>query len=105
MRRYLIFVTAGIGLLMYSIDSTAVAVAFHDLIRDLHTNVLWAGWTMSIFFVGVTTMMPLAGKLSDTFGRKGVFLASLVLFVGSSLACGLAPNIYVLVACRFFQGV
>jgi EmrB/QacA subfamily drug resistance transporter len=105
MRRYLIFVTAGIGLLMYSIDSTAVAVAFHDLIRDLHTNVLWAGWTMSIFFVGVTTMMPLAGKLSDTFGRKGVFLASLVLFVGSSLACGLAPNIYVLVAWRFFQGV
>ena len=105
MRRYLVFVTAGIGLLMYSIDSTAVAVAFHDLIRDLHTNVLWAGWTMSIFFVGVTTMMPLAGKLSDTFGRKGVFLASLVLFVGSSLACGLAPNIYILVACRFFQGV
>ena len=105
MRRYLIFVTAGLSLLMYSIDATAVAVAFPHFIRELNTNVLWAGWTVSIFLVGVTTTMPLAGKLSDTFGRKSVFLTSLALFVVSSLACGLAPNIYALVVCRFFQGV
>lgn len=43
MRRYLIFVTAAIGLLMYSIDSTVVAVAFPDFIKDLATNVLWGG--------------------------------------------------------------
>ena len=34
MRRYLIFVSAGLGLLMYSIDSTAVAVAFPNFIKD-----------------------------------------------------------------------
>ena len=48
MKRYLIFGSAGLGLLMYSIDSTVVAVAFPHLIQDLHTNVLWAGWTVSI---------------------------------------------------------
>jgi EmrB/QacA subfamily drug resistance transporter len=49
--------------------------------------------------------MPLAGNLSDSFGRKKVFLVSLVLVTGSSLACGFAPNIYTLIAFRFLQGI
>ena len=105
MRRYLIFVSAGLSLLMYSIDSTVVAVAFPHFIKDLDTNVLWAAWTISIYLVAVTSVMPLMGKLSDSFGRKRVFLISLILFTASSLACGLAPNIYSLVAFRFLQGV
>jgi MFS family permease len=90
---------------MYSIDGTAVAVAFPKLIEELGTNVLWAAWTMSIFYMGVVTAMPLAGKVSDTFGRKRIFLISLVLFTSGSLACGLAPDIYTLIAFRFVQGV
>ena len=105
MRRYLIFVSAVVGLLMYSIDSTAVAVAFPHFIKDLGTNVLWAAWTISIYMVAMTSVMPLMGNLSDSFGRKRVFLISLVVFTASSLACGLAPNIYSLVAFRFLQGV
>ncbi len=105
MRRYLIFVTAGLALLMYAIDSTVVAVAFPVFTKDLHTDVLWSAWTISIFFIAVTMAMPLAGNLSDSFGRKKVFLISLVLFTGSSLACGFAPNIYTLIVFRFFQGI
>ena len=105
MRRYLIFVTAALGLLMSSIDTTVVAVAFPNFVKDLGTNVIWAGWTISIYLLAVTTALPLAGSLSDTFGRKKVFLISLILFTASSLACGLAPNIYTLVAFRFLQGI
>jgi hypothetical protein len=105
MRRYLVFVTASLSLLMYTIDSTAVAVAFPNFIRDLHTDVLWAGWTMSIFSIGVCMAMPLAGNLADSFGRKRVFLISLIFFTGSSLAGGFAPNIYALIACRLLQGI
>jgi EmrB/QacA subfamily drug resistance transporter len=105
MRRYLIFISAGLGLLMYSIDSTAVAVAFPSFIKDFDTNVLWAAWTISIYLVAVTSVMPLMGNLSDSYGRKKVFLISLMLFTSSSLACGLAPNIYSLVVFRFLQGV
>ena len=105
MRPYLIFASAGLSLFMYSIDSTAVAVAFPNFIRDFGTNVLWAAWTISIYIVAVTSVMPLMGNLSDNFGRKQVYLGSLLLFTGSSLACGLAPNIYSLVACRFLQGI
>jgi EmrB/QacA subfamily drug resistance transporter len=105
MRRYILFSTVSLSLLMYSIDGTAVAVAFPNFIKELGTNVLWAAWTMSIFYIGVVMTMPLAGKLSDSFGRKKIFLISLVLFTSGSLACGLAPNIYALIAFRFVQGV
>jgi EmrB/QacA subfamily drug resistance transporter len=105
MRRYLVFVVAALGLLMFSIDSTVVAVAFPNFMKDFGTNVLWAGWTISIYLVALTSLMPLAGKLSDSFGSKKVFLVSLILFTASSLACGLAPNIYALIAFRFLQGI
>ena len=90
---------------MYMVDATAVAVAFPHFMRELHTNVLWAGWTISIYYIGVTIATPLAGSLSDTFGRKRVFIVSLLFFTGSSLACGFAVNIYMLIAFRFFQGI
>jgi len=105
MRRYIIFTSAGLGLLMYSIDSTAVAVAFPNLIKDFGTSVLWAAWTISFYLVAVTSMMPLMGNLSDSFGRKKVYLFSLILFTASSLACGFAPNIHSLVIFRFLQGM
>jgi EmrB/QacA subfamily drug resistance transporter len=105
MRRYFLFFSASLSLLMYSIDGTAVAVAFPQFIKELDTNVLWAAWTMSIFYIGVVTAMPLAGKISDSFGRKKIFLISLVLFTSGSLACGRAPNIYTLIGFRFIQGV
>jgi MFS family permease len=85
MRRYLIFGSAGLSILMFSIDSTVVAVAFPHFIKDLDTNILWAAWTISIYLVAVTSVMPLMGKLSYSFGRKPVFLISLILFTASSL--------------------
>jgi len=90
---------------MYAIDGTAVAVAFPNFLRDFGTNVLWAGWTISIYLIAVTSIMPLMGSLSDSFGRKRIFLLSLSLFTASSFACGLAPNIYSLVGFRFLQGI
>jgi EmrB/QacA subfamily drug resistance transporter len=105
MRNYLIFFTAGFSIFMYAIDATVIAVAFPDFTKELHASLLWSAWTISIYFIAVTMTMPLAGNFSDSFGRKKVFLFSLLLFTGSSLACGLAPSIYSLVSFRFFQGV
>lgn len=105
MRSYLIFFIAGFSIFMNAIDATVVAVAFPSFTRELHSNVLWSAWTISIYFIAVTMTMPLAGNLSDSFGRKKVLLFSLLLFTGSSLACGLAPTIHALIAFRFLQGI
>jgi MFS family permease len=90
---------------MASLDMTMVAVAFPHLTRDLGTNILWAAWTISVYTLAMTMVMPLAGKLSDSVGHKKIFLSSMALFTGSSILCGLAPNIYTLIILRFFQGI
>ena len=105
MRQYPIFAAASLSLFMVSMDGTAVAVALPSLIREFDTTVVWAGWTLSVYMIAVASVMPLMGRLSDTFGRKPLYLASLLLFTLSSLACGLAPNIATLVGCRFLQGL
>jgi EmrB/QacA subfamily drug resistance transporter len=90
---------------MASIDISMVAVAFPHLMRDLGTNLPWAAWTMSVYQLAMTIVMPLAGKLSDSLGHRRIFLFSMVLFTASSMLCGFAPNIYGLIVFRFFQGI
>jgi len=104
-QRWIFFGLAGLTLLMFSIDSTIVAVALPTLIVDLQTNLVWAGWTLTAYALTQTVMMPLVGKLAEQFGQMRVFLVCVFLFTLGSLLCGLAPNIYVLVACRVLQAV
>jgi MFS family permease len=47
--------------------------------------------------------LSLAGKLTERFGRRRFFLASVVVFAGASLCCGLAGNIYLLIVLRAIQ--
>ncbi len=102
------FITFGIvamALLMASIDSTIVAVGLPVMLTELHTNLAWVGWTMTGFQFSQSVVMPLAGKLSDDWGRKRLFLVAVVIFTVSSMAAGLAPNIFFLIIFRVIQGV
>ncbi len=60
---------------------------------------------MSINQLATTIVMPLAGKMSDIFGRKVVIMVSLFLFTVGSLFSALAPNIYLLILSRLIQGL
>jgi EmrB/QacA subfamily drug resistance transporter len=104
-RRWIFFGLAGLTLLMFSIDSTIVAVALPTLIADLHTTLVWAGWTLTAYALTQTVMMPLVGKLAEQFGQMRVFLICVFVFTLGSLLCGLAPNVYVLIACRILQAL
>src|SRR3954453_1688109 len=90
---------------MFSIDSTIVAVALPTLIADLQTNLIWAGWTLTAYALTQMVMMPLVGKLAEQFGQMRVFLVCVFLFTLGSLLCGLAPNVYILIACRVLQAL
>ena len=104
-RRFLVFAIVSLALMMASIDQTIVATALPTLQRDLHTQVNWSTWTITIYALGQILVMPLAGKVGDQYGRKRIFLGAVVLFTAASLCCGLAGNIYLLIALRFIQAV
>jgi MFS family permease len=88
---------------MMSVDSTIVATALYSLRRGLHTSINWAGWTITAYSFGFVLMLPLSGKFSERYGRRKVFLGSVVAFTLASLLCGLATNIYTLIALRALQ--
>ena len=92
-RRWLVFGIVSIGLFMASIDQTIVATALPAIQRDLHAGINWSGWTITIYALGQVIAMPMAGKISDMYGRKKVFLVSAAVFTVASLCCGFAPNI------------
>ena len=104
-RRRLVFAIVAIALFMASIDQTIVATALSTIQHDLHAGIEWSSWTITIYALGQLVVMPLAGKLSDMYGRKRIFVTAVVLFTVASLLCGLATNIYVLVALRALQAI
>src|SRR6476659_4253645 len=104
-RRWVFFATAGVALMMFSIDSTIVAVALPTMTADLQTSLAWIGWTLTAYALAQTVMMPLAGKLSEIYGRMRVFFACVVVFTVGSLLCALAPNVYALILCRVLQAL
>ena len=104
-RRKLIFAIVSIGLFMASVDQTIVATALPAIERELHSGINWSGWTISIYALGQVIAMPMAGKISDTYGRKKVFMISAAVFTLASLCCGLAPNIELLLLARFIQAL
>jgi EmrB/QacA subfamily drug resistance transporter len=102
-RRRLVFIIVALALLMMSIDSTIVATALHSLRYSLETSIDWAGWTITAYSLGFVVILPISGKLSEQYGSRRVFLWSIVAFTVASLCCGLANNIYVLIALRALQ--
>ena len=79
-RRWLVFAIVSIGLFMASIDQTIVATALPAIERDLHAGINWSGWTITVYALGQVIAMPMAGKISDLYGRKKVFGVSAAVF-------------------------
>ncbi len=103
--RRLVFAVVSMALFMASVDQTIVATALGAIQHDLRATVNWSSWTISIYALGQIIAMPTVGAISDIYGRKKVFLCAIVLFTVASLCCGLARDIYVLVALRAVQAL
>lgn len=103
--RWLVFGVVGLALLLGSIDQTSVATALPTMQADLGGSLGWIGWTITIYSVGQIVALPIAGRLSDQFGRRTVFLTAVAVFTVTSLLAGLAGNIAFLIAVRAVQGI
>jgi EmrB/QacA subfamily drug resistance transporter len=102
-QRGMVFTTVSLALLMMSVDSTIVATALHSMQLGLHTSINWVGWTITAYSFGFVLMLPVSGRLSERYGRRKVFLGSIIAFTAASLCCGLANDVFLLIALRAVQ--
>lgn len=90
---------------MVFIDSSVVNVALPTLQRELNATAAQAQWVVESYALFLAALILVGGSLGDHFGRKRIFFLGTVLFAATSIWCGLAPNIGMLITARAAQGV
>jgi EmrB/QacA subfamily drug resistance transporter len=99
-----IFVAVLLGMLLAALDQTIVATALPTVVADLG-GAGHQSWVVTSYLLASTIVTAIVGKLGDLFGRKAVFQASVLFFLGGSVLCGLAGSMTMLVASRALQGI
>jgi EmrB/QacA subfamily drug resistance transporter len=90
---------------MAFIDSTAINVALPALQASFHVDVVAVQWVVESYGLFLGALILAGGSLGDVFGRRLIFMAGVTIFTLASVACGVAPNIHVLIIARSIQGV
>ncbi|HTZ24417.1 MAG TPA: MFS transporter [Streptosporangiaceae bacterium] len=96
--------TAGTGSFMVALDLFAVSTALPEIHADLHASVGTLAWTVNAYTLSFAVLLVTAATLGDRWGRRRLYAGGLGLFVFSSVACALAPDIATLLAARVVQG-
>ena len=95
----------GCALFMELLDSTAVLTALPQLAADFGEPSVRMNLVVTLYLLAVAMFIPLSGWLAERLGPRRVFIASILLFVFSSLACAASSALWQLALARFFQGM
>jgi MFS family permease len=99
-----VLVALMLTLLLEALDQTVVGTALPKIIGDLDGFSLYT-WVATAYLLASATVVPIVGKLSDQFGRKGFFLVGVVVFLLGSALSGASQTIQQLIAFRALQGL
>lgn len=92
------------SLFLVALDQTIIATALGRIVEDFNAFDSLS-WIVTAYLLTTTITVPIAGKLSDLFGRRTILLIGIAIFVGASLLSGLAGNVEQLIAWRAVQGI
>lgn len=90
-----------------AIDLSIVATILPSIVSDLNVNTADIDryiWVVNSYLIAYIAAIPLAGRLSDLIGRRGVFLGCLALFLAGSVVCATATTLDGLIVGRTIQG-
>ncbi len=104
-RRVIITVTAILCALLEIVDTTIVNVAVNDMRGSLGATLTEVGWVITAYAIGNVIIVPMTSWLSQQFGRRNYFAASIMIFTVFSFLCCNANGIWELVLFRFMQGI
>jgi EmrB/QacA subfamily drug resistance transporter len=103
-RRTIVTVAAMLGMFLAAMDQTAVGTAMPTIVASLGGLALYS-WVFAAYQIAFVVTTPIFGRLADLYGRKSVYLAGILGFVGASALCGLARSMGELVLFRLLQGI
>lgn len=92
------------GLLLVALDQTIVSTALGSIVAEFNSYSA-LGFVVTAYLLTSTVMVPLAGKLSDMFGRRIILIIGVTMFTLASLFSGLAPSMEWLIFWRLVQGI
>src|SRR5258708_28766977 len=98
-----VFAGLMLGSLIASLNLTLVAPALPTIVAELG-GIADYSWIPISAMLASTIVVPIAGKLSDIYGRKPLYITGIVVFAIGSALSGIAPNFWFLVFARFIQG-
>ncbi|HEY3094150.1 MAG TPA: MFS transporter [Nitrososphaera sp.] len=90
-------------MVMYA--ETMLIPAIPDLIREFNVSYSMSSWILTAYLVPGAVMMPIAGKLSDIYGKKKILLTIMAIYIAGITIAGFSNNIYILFVARAIQGV
>lgn len=103
--RVILVLTAITCALLELIDATVVNVSLREISGSIGATTTEIAWVVTAYGISNVIIIPLTGMLSNFFGRKNYFTASVIIFTFSSLMCGLSTDLWMLVFWRFIQGL
>lgn len=103
--KWLVSLAVIFGVLMSAIDTSVVNVALPNIQGNIGATQQEVTWISTGYMISVVILMPLTHWLSVRFGRKRVYLTSLVLFVAASFLCGVSHSLVELILWRIVQGM
>ena len=103
-RRWILTATI-LGSSMAFIDGTVVNIALPALQSTLGATISDVQWVVEAYTLFLAALMLTGGAMGDRLGRKRVYVTGVIVFTAGSIACGLAPNIPMLIAFRGLQGI
>ncbi|HUA12621.1 MAG TPA: MFS transporter [Solirubrobacteraceae bacterium] len=103
-RRWLALSVVCLAQLMIVLDTTIVNVALPSIQRELGFSQSELTWVINAFMITFGSLLLLAGRLGDLFGRRRIFLAGVAVFTTASVLCGASSSPAMLIAARLLQG-
>ncbi|AZA80472.1 MFS transporter [Chryseobacterium lactis] len=101
----LILIIILFGQLLTIMDIFIINVSIPSIQRDIHASNGEIQFMIASYLIGFASFLITGGRLGDLYGRKKIFVIGLLLFMLSSLACGISANALQLVISRFIQGI
>jgi MFS transporter, DHA2 family, multidrug resistance protein len=101
---WLVAITVTMATFMEVLDSSIANVALPHIAGSLGASYEEATWVLTSYLVSSAIVLPISGWLSTVIGRKRFYMLCVVLFTASSILCGLAPSLPLLIFFRVLQG-